>query len=253
MGDYSPHVLELARETVAAHESRVSGLVLDATKPTTALGFLRYKAFLVYISNVYDNLPTDEIVRLGGRSYLVEPGPTCPAPRRSPSETSAQVALPDPSRSCCGSDRPCWPTRPALSPPSTTRSNSGAGSGSHPPGGAYVPLAGLDPYAIAPGVSGELFRPIVESNGDIRMHVNNGAAASFADTLPLLHPYGRLLNHDLFVTDATSTNRLPRAGQVRRFRRQLGQRPLLALVGSRKGFDVDYEPFATARAPTSSP
>ena len=33
------------------------------------------------------------------------------------------------------------------------------------------------------------------------MHVSNGALASFADTLPLLHPYGRLQCHDLFVTD----------------------------------------------------
>ena len=33
------------------------------------------------------------------------------------------------------------------------------------------------------------------------MHVSNGAAASFADTLPLLHPHGVLQCHDLFVTD----------------------------------------------------
>jgi hypothetical protein len=46
--------------------------VLDATRPRTALGFLRYKTFLVYISNVYDNLPTDEVAQIGGRTYIVQ-------------------------------------------------------------------------------------------------------------------------------------------------------------------------------------
>src|SRR5919204_2920384 len=72
MGDYSPHVLELARKTVAHHAEHISSLALDALRPTETLGFLRYKAFLVYISNVYDNLPTDEIVRIGGHLYQVQ-------------------------------------------------------------------------------------------------------------------------------------------------------------------------------------
>ncbi|MDQ3900674.1 MAG: hypothetical protein M3319_09615 [Actinomycetota bacterium] len=54
----------------------------------------------------------------------------------------------------------------------------------------YVPLAGLDLYQIAPTVSGENLRPLLESGAAIRMHVNNGAVASFVDTVPLLHPYG---------------------------------------------------------------
>src|SRR5262249_56111735 len=65
----------------------------------------------------------------------------------------------------------------------------------------YVPLEALDTYDVAPGVSGELLRPIALSSGDVRMHVSNGAAASFTDTLPLLHPLGILQCHDLIVTD----------------------------------------------------
>ena len=72
MGDYSAHVLDRARLAVAHHGDRVSGLVLDATSPLLTLGFLRGKAFCVYISNVYDNLPTDELASIGGRPYLVE-------------------------------------------------------------------------------------------------------------------------------------------------------------------------------------
>jgi hypothetical protein len=72
MCDYSPHVLELARAAVAEYAQHVSAFVLDATQPRTALGFLGYKVFLVYISNVYDNLPPDEVAQIGGRTYIVE-------------------------------------------------------------------------------------------------------------------------------------------------------------------------------------
>ena len=73
MGDYSAHVLDRARHTVREHASRVSALVLDATRPQLTLGFLAAgQAFLVYISNVYDNLPTDEVASIQGRPYLVE-------------------------------------------------------------------------------------------------------------------------------------------------------------------------------------
>src|SRR5207237_10488992 len=72
MGDYSPHVLERARQAVAHHAERVSALVVEATRPSVTLGFLAGKAFLVYISNVYDNLPTDELACIHGRTYQVE-------------------------------------------------------------------------------------------------------------------------------------------------------------------------------------
>ena len=72
MGDYSPHVLGRAMKAVAHHGEHVSALVVDATHPAVSLGFLRGKAFLAYISNVYDNLPSDEVARLGGRTYQVE-------------------------------------------------------------------------------------------------------------------------------------------------------------------------------------
>ncbi len=72
MGDYSPHLLEVAREQVRHHEDHTSMIVLDATKPLQTLGFLKYKTFFVYISNVYDNLPTDEIARIDGHLFQVE-------------------------------------------------------------------------------------------------------------------------------------------------------------------------------------
>jgi hypothetical protein len=98
MGDYSQHVLDRARANVSRHADHVSALVLDATKPADTLGFLRSKAFLIYISNVYDNLPTDEIVRLGGHLFRVDVRAYLPAPAAAQIAAGLHVApdeLPD--------------------------------------------------------------------------------------------------------------------------------------------------------------
>src|SRR5258708_18762203 len=84
MGDYSAHVLDRARQEIGQHREHTSGLVLEATRLKGSVGFLAGKAFLVYISNVYDNLPSDEIAVIRGRAYLVQarsylPGPAADA------------------------------------------------------------------------------------------------------------------------------------------------------------------------------
>ena len=77
MGDYSPHVLDRARKAVA-HHARAGQRAGAGRDPADRHPRLpAHKAFLVYISNVYDNLPTDEVARIGGRTYLVETRPTC--------------------------------------------------------------------------------------------------------------------------------------------------------------------------------
>src|SRR5258707_6929814 len=72
MGDYSAHVLDGARQEIGQQREHTSGLVLEATRLSGSVGFLAGKAFLVYISNVYDNLPTDEVASIRGRNYLVQ-------------------------------------------------------------------------------------------------------------------------------------------------------------------------------------
>jgi hypothetical protein len=251
MADYSPHVLERARENVKEHAARCSSLVMDARVPTQTLGFLRSKAFLVYISNVYDNLPTDEIVRIGGHMYMVE------VRAYIPHEDAAQIAS---SVGVTAKELPDLVKRLVQLGPELL-------AGASPerfPGGAidavtfwrnvweavrleerYVPMEeGLDAYRIADGIRGELLRPIVQAIGDVRMHISNGAASSFLDSLPLLHPFGILQCHDIFVTDA---------GQYQRSYRGPGKYDgsvvnwvngaILAAVGRRNGYEVQYETF----------
>jgi hypothetical protein len=250
MCDYSPHVLELARAAVAHHAEHVSSFVLDATQPRTALGFLRYKVFLVYISNVYDNLPTDEVAQLGGRTYIVQT--RAYLPKEAAAEIGQLIStqpdgLPESIRKLLR----LGPALLAEAAPAQFASVDVAVEFWRRTWEAlrleerYVPLAGLDLYQIAPTVSGEMLRPLLESGATIRMHVNNGAVASFVDTIPLLHPYGRLICHDLFVTDVHAYRTGFRGpGKYDGSIVNWLNGPLLAHIGRRKGFDVDYQRFA---------
>jgi hypothetical protein len=87
-------------------------------------------------------------------------------------------------------------------------------------------------------------RPLLETGADVRMHVSNGAVASFDDTLALLHPYGKLVCHDLFVTEIACYNTTFRGpGKYDGSVVNWVNWPLLAHVGRRRGFDVRHEPF----------
>ncbi|MDQ7904860.1 hypothetical protein RB614_10045 [Phytohabitans sp. ZYX-F-186] len=236
MCDYSQHVLDLAGEAVAEHAGRVSSVALDATRPLTSLGFLKYKVFLVYVSNVYDNLPTDEVAQIGGRTYAVQTRAYLPAQgaradlvhrllRLGPLLLTevAPDRFPD-LDTAVGFWREAW---------SALRLEE-----------RYVPLPALDEYPVTPRFSGEALRPLLESGADIRMHVSNGAVASFADSLQLLHPYGRLICHDIFVTGVEGY-RGPFRGPGKYDGSVVNwvNGPLIAHVGRRCGFDVHFEPF----------
>jgi SAM-dependent methyltransferase len=250
MGDYSPRVLELARANLGDHAERLSCLILDATRPTETLGFLRYKAFLVYISNVYDNLPTDEIVHLGGQLFRVEVRAYLPG--AAAEQIGAELGMtPDELPAMVARLLRLGPELLSEALPERFPTPVGAAEFWRAVWEAlrleecYAPFEELDAYEVAPGVSGEILRPILEAAGDTRAHVSNGAVASFADTLPLLHPMGMLLCHDLFVTDLHQYRTGFRGpGKYDGSVVNWVSGPLLAAVASRRGYDVGFAPFA---------
>jgi hypothetical protein len=250
MGDYSPHVLELARKNVAHHSEHISSLVLDALRPTQTLGFLRYKAFLVYISNVYDNLPTDEIVRIGGHLFQVETRAVIARSAAENLSASARVEvdeLPDLISRLLrvGPELLCEVLPESFPKPADAVTFWRSAWEALRLEERYAPLLELDMYQVAPDLGGELLRPIIEANGDVRMHISNGAAASFTDTLPLLHPHGVLLCHDLFVTDVHQyLNGFRGPGKYDGSVVNWVNGRLLQAIGSRRGFDVSFAPFA---------
>jgi hypothetical protein len=108
----------------------------------------------------------------------------------------------------------------------------------------YVPIEGLDIYDVAPGVGGEVLRPIIEANGDVRMQISNGAAASFLDSLPLLHPFGMLQCHDIIVTDVEQYRRSFRGpGKYDGSVVNWVNGPLLAAIARRKGYEANFRSF----------
>ncbi|HEY1344941.1 MAG TPA: hypothetical protein VGF54_08160 [Streptosporangiaceae bacterium] len=250
MGDYSAHVLDRARQAVAHHGDRVNGLVLEATRPLLTLGFLRGKAFCVYISNVYDNLPTDELATIGGRPYLVE------VRAYLGDEDAGQITARHrlPRGALGGLAGRLLRLGPDLLAEAEHETFAGADQAvafwrdvwaALRLQERYVPLEGLDAYQVSPSLTGEILRPLLGSSGDIRMHASNGALASFEGTLPLLHPFGRLLCHDLFLTEpAQYLAGFYGPGKYDGSVVNWVNGPLLQLIGNRRGFDVQIAPFA---------
>jgi hypothetical protein len=242
-------VLDRARQAVAHHGERVSALVVDATRPGITLGFLTGKAFLVYISNVYDNLPTDEVACIHGRMYRVEA-------QAYLTEEDADLIT---QKSGIGRDAlvPLIDRLLRIGPELLSES---APEHFADPGQAvsfwrsawdairlrerYVPLEGLDSYQVTPSLTGEVLRPLMETQGDVRIHVSNGALASFIGTLPLLHPYGRVQCHDLFLTGSDQYRTgFYGPGKYDGSVVNWVNGPLLQLVASRRGFEVQFTKF----------
>jgi hypothetical protein len=250
MGDYSPRVLERARQEIGQHREHTSGLVLEATRLSGSVGFLAGKAFLVYVSNVYDNLPTDEVASIRGRDYLVQVRSYLPG--RAAGTIAARFGLPRDQLPALA--RRLARIGPELLSESLPERFADTGQAvafwqasweALRQAERYLPLEGLDTYQVAPSVTGEILRPLLSAEGDVRMHVSNGALASFADTLPLLHPFGRMVCHDLFTTTPGEYHGgFFGPGKYDGSVVNWANGPLLHLLASRRGFDVQFSPFS---------
>ena len=232
MGDYSAHLLDCARAQLRHHEDHVSAIVLDATQTVEHAGLPEVQDVL--------RLHLQRLRQLADRRDRAHRRPPTSKSRRAPTSApprpqeianglrrdrgrAARIS----SRGSCAWDPNCWPKRSRAGFPTRTRRcasgpRSGMRSGSR---SATSRCRRSMSTSSRRGISGEVLRPLMEANGDVRMHVSNGAAASFVDTLPLLHPHGVLECHDIFVTERRRLReRLSRAGQVRGVGGELGQR-----------------------------
>ena len=79
---------------------------------------------------------------------------------------------------------------------------------------------------------------------DIRFHLSRGAAESFANTLPLLHPRGYLQVHDIFVPAMDDYRQgFKGPGKLDGSIVAWVNGALLRAVGARAGYDVHFAPF----------
>ena len=242
LGDYSEATLERAVKAVGAHAAQVSTVAMDALNPFKSLPAERYKVMYVHLTNVYDNLPFDELVRRDGRHYIVEtrgylPGPAadglCAAFGLSRAELPRVVERMFAEGPSAGGAGPCgvafwrglWD---ALRLEERLRE-----------------LDGLEEAHVPPGLTrlhvGDM---LAEAPDDVRFHVSRGAAESFANTLPLLHPRGYLQVQDIFVTSMDEYRQAFKGpGKQDGSLVVWVNGALLRAVGARAGYDVHFAPF----------
>lgn len=242
LGDYSAPALDRAAAAVARHRDLASLVVLDALNPLRTLAFLRYKVLFVHLTNVYDNLPADELVRRDGRLYLVEARAYVPAADRD--RLQATFDIPP-------GDFPGVVERLLAVGPEAL-GDRGRGTAFWRALWAAVRLeerlVALDAPAQAPLPPGlderHLEDLLAEAPDDVRFHLSRGAAESFVNTLPLLHPRGYLHVQDIFVTAmAEYRQRFRGPGKLDGSVVNWVNGALLRSIGARAGYDVHFAPF----------
>ena len=198
LGDYSQATLDRSRPAVREHLELCSFIVLDALDPIKTLSFLRHKILHIHLTNVYDNLPDEELVRRDGRIYWLQVRAYLSA--ADATRISAECGVPvselpklinrllevGPE---CLSDRTqgvklwqeVW---------KAVRLEERLVDADSLPNSTYP--EGVD--------ASNLENMLQDAPSDLRFHLSSGALESFRNTLPLLHPRGYLQVQDIFVT-----------------------------------------------------
>jgi hypothetical protein len=241
LGDYSMPTLDRAMASVSHHRDAVSILAMEALNPFRTLSFLRYKILYIHLTNVYDNLPYDELVRRDGRLYLVE------ARAYLGREAAEQIAA---AHALDVADLPRMVSRLLEVGPDVIDGGRGAAFWRAVWEAVRLEerLIALDDLAQAPLPAGldqsHLEDLLAEAPEDVRFHLSRGAAESFVNTLPLLHPRGYLQVQDIFVTTMDGYRLGFRGpGKLDGSVVSWVNGALLRAVGARAGYDVHFAPF----------
>jgi len=244
LADYSMPTLNRALEAVKEHRELASFLAVDALDPFKSLSFLRYKVLSIHLTNVYDNLPTDEIVVREGKLYFVE------ARAYVPAATAARISE-------------AFGIPPAEFVRTVTRLLEVGPTHLHhanvEQGVTFwrsvwdairleerlISIQSILDAPLPAGVKPTLLENFVgDGVMNQRFHLSSGALESFLNTMPLLHPRGYLQVQDIFVTKLEDYGKLFRGpGKMDGSIVNWVNGALLAEVGARAGYDVHFAPF----------
>jgi hypothetical protein len=226
-------------------------MVLDAMNPLKTLSFLRHKIMQVHSTNVYDNLPDEEVLRRDGRLYFVQVRAYIPMSDVVKIGETYDLA-PDKLTACV--HRLLEGGLDAL--------------GDRARGIAFwqdvwkavrleerlVLLEDLPDFPFPEGLDAAKLEDILQgAPSDFRFHLSSGALQSFINTLPLLHPRGYLQVQDIFVTDFNAY-RIGFYGPGKLDGSLLSwvNGVLLREVAGRAGYDVHFAPFHYRRGSKTS-
>ncbi len=242
LADYAMSTLDRAREKMQDHSEVTSFIVVDAIDPYKSLSFLRYKVLYIHLTNVYDNLPTDEMVLRDGRYFFVEVRPYIKADDVEAISGKYGIA---PGALVQTINRLL-----DVGPGHFREANAGVAFWQEVWAAVHLEerLVEVDSLSDAQLPSGMRASHLEELVGDrptnIRFHLSSGAVESFTNTIPLLHPRGYLQVQDIFVTDfADYLQGFRGPGKMDGSIVNWVNGALLAEVGEQAGYDVHFAPF----------
>lgn len=244
MGDYSNDTLNKARPAVARHIEQCRFIAMDAANPIKALPELRHKVMQVHLTNVYDNLPDEEVVRRDGKLYFVQVRAYVPTAEAKLLSEKHGVPLAD--------------FRDRVLRMIVTGFDDFGGEHNGVPFWQDVWKAmrleerlvqledlPLGEFPFPDGLdAGRLEEILQDAPTDFRFHMSSVALESFVRTLPLLHTRGYLQVFDIFVTDmAQYRTGFFGPGKLDGSLLNWVNGALLKEVARREGYDVHFRPF----------
>ena len=238
MADYSPHVLSIAKRRVAEYGELVSGLELDFRNPMHGLEDLRGKVLFAHTCNLYDNLPTDELMRVGDRAY---------EPLVRASITPAEIAAISTTHGIPEDEIVTVVQRVLRDGPDSLHDGvrfwADVWDAVHLEE-IYAEIASPAALRIAPTADVHLDELVETLPEWTRVHMSTVAVESFAQTLQLLHHEGVLVAQDLFVREIGQYAAYRGPGKLEGSIVNWLNGPIFQIVGERLGFRVSVEPFA---------
>jgi hypothetical protein len=242
LGDYSQATLDRSRAAVREHLEQCSFIVLDALDPMKTLSFLRHKILHIHLTNVYDNLPDEQLVRRDGRLYWLHVRAYLPAPTaaRIAGECAVPISeVPKTVKRLLAIGAECLPDR-----------TQGIGFWQEVWKAVRLEERLVDadtlPHSSFPeGLDAtNLENMLREAPTDLRFHLSSGALESFRNTLPLLHPRGYLQVQDIFVTSLGDYRMgFHGPGKLDGSIVNWVNGVLLREVAERYGYDLHFAPF----------
>jgi hypothetical protein len=240
MADYSPHVLARALERVAPYARLVESLELDFRNPIHGLSHLRGKVLFAHTCNLYDNLPTDELMRVGARAY---------EPLVRASITPREIAELSEMHRVAQDDLIARVQQVLRHGPQAfgdiergVRFWSDVWDAVHLEE-IYEEIRAPRAMRVAPSADLHLDELLEELPEWTRVHASTVAVESFAQTLALLHHEGALVAQDLFVREVSQYAAYRGPGKLEGSILNWLNGPVFQLVGQRGGFRVTVNPF----------
>jgi Putative S-adenosyl-L-methionine-dependent methyltransferase len=241
MLDYSPHVLARAMDRVADCHALVECREVDFRNPLHGLTHLRGKVLFAHTCNLYDNLPTDELMRVGGHAY--EPLVRASITPGEAAELSAKHGIPQ--------DELVATVQQVLrhGPEVMGELERGVRFWSDVWDAVhleeiYEEIPAPAAMRVAPSADLHLDELLDELPEWTRVHISTIAVESFVQALGLLHHEGALVAQDLFVRDVSQYAAYRGPGKLEGSIVNWLNGPVFQLVGERSGFRVGLEPFS---------